>query len=371
MRGPVLALAALWSLLGAGGALAQDVTFAKKKLRSPTQETMWYRFRPGRQAVFDHLHPVLTRQGLQLDRDYFMDRDDRNCVLAVTGKPEAVALVLRAISFLDLERPQVKVSVQIAETLSIGDVQSGLNITWDRKTSERTFFRGFSMDNRPQAYLDSLLSPTVPFQGSTGEFGTVDAQGNIVSQKEYSRVGAVYMAIRAVSEVQTADILAQPSILVADGEVAQVTTGSSYPYQQVTFQGNSYIITSKPITIGVELKVTPWILGANKVKVQVFAKVENIVGFVEIAQGARNPFTDSRQISNTVILESGATLAIGGLFQHENAVVEKGVPLLSDIPLLGFLFKSYWETKKKKELLFFITPRIIQPGERPDEAGPS
>jgi pilus assembly protein CpaC len=278
-------------------------------------------------------------------------------------------VVLQAITFLDLDRPHIKVTVQIAETLDTGDVQSGINITWDRKTSERTFFRGFSMDNRPQAYLNSLLSPTIPFQGSTAEFGTVDASGNIINKKEYDQVGALYMAIRALSDEQHAEILAQPSILVAAGEEAQVKTGSSYPYQQVTFQGSSVIISTKPIEIGIEMLITPWVLGESKIKIAVKAKIENIVGFVEIAQGARNPYTDTRQINDTVILDSGTTLAIGGLFQNENTVVEKGVPLLSEIPILGLLFKSYWETNKKKELLFFLTPRIVQPGDRPDDPG--
>ena len=91
---------------------------------------------------------------------------------------------------------------------------------------------------------------------------------------------------------------------------------------------------------------------------------ENVVGFVEIAQGARNPFTDNRQISDLVTLHNGDTLAIGGLYQNEDTIVEKGVPLLMDIPLLGMLFKSYWTQKVKKELFFFITPRIVERTDR-------
>ncbi|MHC4600794.1 MAG: hypothetical protein ACYS47_17520, partial [Planctomycetota bacterium] len=193
------------------------VRFSRKKVRSKDLVTVWYRFRPlskgvpnsawpkdrpGRQMIFDHMHPVLTRQGLALNKDYFLDRDDKHGILAITGKPEVADLVLRVISYLDEDQPQIRISMRIVETLLSGDMQTGLDLSWDRKTSERTFFRGFEMDNRPQAYLDHLLSPGVPFQGTSTEFGTVDKpvdeQGNIINQEQYDRVGALYMSIRGV-----------------------------------------------------------------------------------------------------------------------------------------------------------------------------
>jgi type IV pilus assembly protein PilQ len=71
-----------------------------------------------------------------------------------------------------------------------------------------------------------------------------------------------------------------------------------------------------------------------------------------------------REIKDTVILSSGTTMAIGGLYQDEDTVVEKGVPVLSEIPILGFLFKSYRSLKTKKELRFLVRPKIVQPFDR-------
>ncbi|GEM_PF-2039560 len=349
---------------GPADAGEKNVRFFRKKLQSDKMETLWYRYRPGRQGVFDHVAQVLAKQGMAVNKHYFLDRDDKNGILAVTGPPDTVETVIKLISFLDEKRPQVRISVQIAENVKSGDIQSGLDISWDRKTSERTFFRGFQMNNKPQSYLDSLISTSVDFQGTTTEFGTVDSQGNILDQKQYDRVGAITMSIRALSEYQFSDILAQPDILVTNGVKAEVFSGGKYPYQKITFHGTSEIISTDYSDVGVTLHVTPWVISKDKIKLSIYAKVTNVVGFVEISQGARNPLTDVREISDTVILDNGSKLSIGGLYQNENAVVEKGVPLLMDIPLLGLLFKSYWTTTKKKELLVFITPRIVEPSER-------
>jgi len=357
-------LAALLFASGLCRAGDPDVRFFRKKLQSKTMETAWYRYKPGSQAVFDHVHPILARQGLALDKDYFLDRNDVMGVLAVTGPPEAVNLVLRVIAFLDEKRPQISINLRIAETLVSGDIQSGIDIGWDRKTSERTFFRGFEMNNQPQAYLDSLLSPSIPFQGTATSFGTVDSAGNIVNQEQYDKIGALYMAIRAVSEYQNSEILAQPNIMVTNGEQAAVITGAQYPFQQVTFTGTTAVISTQFKDVGITLKVTPWIIGERRIKMALEASVTNVVGFVEITQGVKNPYLDERFIKNTVMLDSGTTLAIGGLFQKETTVVEKGVPVLSDIPLLGLLFKSYWTKKQKKELRIYVTPRLIQPCDR-------
>jgi type II secretory pathway component GspD/PulD (secretin) len=116
--------------------------------------------------------------------------------------------------------------------------------------------------------------------------------------------------------------------------------------------------------VGIDLQVTPWVIGENKIRMEVSVKVTNVVGYVEIAQGVKNPYTDERFVKNTVLLTSGTTLALGGLYQKETTVIERGVPVLSEIPLLGLLFKSYWTKKQKKELRIYLTPRLIQPYDR-------
>jgi type IV pilus assembly protein PilQ len=112
------------------------------------------------------------------------------------------------------------------------------------------------------------------------------------------------------------------------------------------------------------MKVTPHIIGEDRIHIHIEATVDNQAGFVEVGPGTQYPFTSKRQVVTSVTVPSGFEVVIGGLFQKENSVVEKGVPLLSEIPILGYLFKSYWRVQTRKELLFFIQPRIVRPRAR-------
>ena len=123
MRAAVLLI--LFAVLGGVSAPARageppkpDVRFFRKKLKSKTMETAWYRYRMGRHLVFDHIHPVLARQGLALNKDYFLDRNDALGVLAVTGTPEAVDLALKVLAYLDEGHPQISINVRIVSVNS-------------------------------------------------------------------------------------------------------------------------------------------------------------------------------------------------------------------------------------------------------------
>lgn len=333
------------------------------RLVSPGKVTFWYYLKPRNRAQLQNaVVRALAQHGLQQNKDYVMDRDDTTHMVAVTADPEVADLVRDVLSFFEEEEPQIRVSIRIVETSTMADYQSGLDVSFDRKTAKETFFRGFSLSFSPKDYLDNLSQTTskVPFQGATTMFGTVDANGNVIDQKQYDRVGAVYMAIRALSSYQQANILAQPDILVSNGQKAKVQTGGRYPYQKATLAGSTVSISTTYITVGITMDVTPFLVGDDKVDIQLNVDVENVVGYVEGTQGVKNPFTQKRNINTHVVLEDGAELVLGGLFSKENTVVEKGIPLLSEIPILGLLFKSYWKTAVKKELLFFVRPKIVR-----------
>jgi type II secretory pathway component GspD/PulD (secretin) len=337
------------------------------RLVSKDKVTFWYYLKPVNRAQFQNtITRARAQHGVAAGKDYVMDRDDVTHILMVTAKPEVADLIKEILAVFEEDEPQIRVSIRIVETSTTADFQSGLDVSFDRKTAKSTFFRGFNLNFSPKDYLDNLSQTTasVPFQGASTMFGTVgvDSEGKtyVVDQKQVDRVGEIYIALQALSAYQQANILAQPDILVTNGQKAKVTTGGRYPYQKATLSGSTVSITTTFLTVGITFEVTPFLVGEDKVHLTVLATVENVVGFVEGAQGVKNPFTAKRDISTRVVLEDGAELVLGGLFTKENTVVEKGIPILSEIPILGLLFKSYWKTSVKKELLFFIRPKIIK-----------
>jgi type II secretory pathway component GspD/PulD (secretin) len=343
--------------------------FSRGKLSGEGGTTRWYRFQPLIINKKVQPHPtvvlitkVLLRYGLKEKTHYFLDARNEMGLIAISGEKKWVDLVASLLEHLEEDQDQIRVKVRVVETLTTRDLQSGIETALDRKTSKNTFFRGFSINHQPKSYLDSVLSPTIPYTGSTIGFGTVedvDAQGNFVS-KSRERVGSVSLALRALGEKQVSDIIAKPELVVVSGGRAEFKIEKKFPYQFVEIRGTSAKVYAKTLDLGVTLLVVPYLVGKNKIHLDVTAKVENQAGFVEIGPGTKMPFTSKRQIKTTVIVPSGFEIVLGGLYQKEYSVVEKGVPLLSEIPILGYLFKSYWQVLKRKELLFFIQPKISQ-----------
>jgi type II secretory pathway component GspD/PulD (secretin) len=367
IRGSRLALGlGFIALLGLGatarGGEKKPTEFSRGRVTGKAGDTVWFRYQPRVPHAINLAKAVLARHGLVHGKHIWFDLRDDVGLLAITGKRKWVKVARSLLEFLEENQPQIRVKVRIVETQTSRDLQTGLETSLERKSSKDTFFRGFSINNQPKSYLDSILSPTIPFTGTSLGFGTVDdvdAQGNFVS-KTRERVGAVTLALRAMGEKQVADLLAKPDLMVVPGEPAEFKIHKQFPYQYVEIRGTSAKVFAKTLPLGVTLKLTLFVVGKDRVQMDVDALVENQAGFVEIGPGTKLPFTSKRQIKTTVTVPSGFEVVVGGLFQNDYSVVEKGVPLLSEIPILGYLFKSYWRVQKRKELLFFIQPKIME-----------
>ncbi len=344
----------------------KEARFSRGKLKGPAGETVWYRFKSKESHIRDLVTKVLGRYGLKNGKDFTLHAHDHLGLLAITGSKDNVDLFRSLLEFLEEDQPQIKISVRIVETLSNRDLQTGLEVNLDRKSSKDTFFRGFTIRNQSESYIDSLLTSKIQYAGTSFGFGTVDevdAEGNFVS-KSRERVGSVSMAMRALGEHQVANILAKPELLVVSGTQAKITTLQRIPYQTVQLRGNSANIRIKELPIGISMQIKAYLIGEDSIQMDILTTVNTQAGVVEVGPGIKNPYTSDRRVKTTVTVPSGFEVILGGLFQKESSVVEKGVPLLSDIPILGLLFKSYWKVQKRKELLFFIQPTIVKPSAR-------
>jgi len=338
-----------------------ETAFSGERLHGKAGETLWFRFEPGNPGAVDLVQRVLGRYGLAQGQHYWCDRNDPLGLLAVTGEARYVDLIRSVLGFLVEQQPQVRVKVRIVETYSSRDLQSGVETSLDRKTAKDTFFRGYRMSHLPSAYLDSIVTTTSPFGGTTAGFGTVntvDAKGNFISASR-DREGAADLALRAIGEHQASKVLAEPDLLVLNGTLATISTGQNYPYQKILITGATARVEVETLKLGVTLNLTPFVVGDDRIHLVIDALVENQAGLVETGSGTKYPFTSRRSVKTSVIVPSGFEVVIGGLFQKEFSVAEKGVPLFSDIPLIGLLFKSYWRVQKRRELHFFIRPRLV------------
>jgi pilus assembly protein CpaC len=188
-----------------------------------------------------------------------------------------------------------------------------------------------------------------------GAFDPLDAfQAGIVHFP--SGIGAV---LQALATKGYAKILAEPNLLVKSGLKGKLHAGSRIPYSIVTTTGGESNQTIEYIDVGVKLEFDPVVMDDGTIALKINpAEVSTIAGVLEVNG---YPIIDTRTVSTDVELKDGESLIMAGLLQEEQIKSMSKIPLIGDIPILGALFRSTQNELREKELVFFITPKLITP----------
>jgi type IV pilus secretin PilQ/predicted competence protein len=173
------------------------------------------------------------------------------------------------------------------------------------------------------------------------------------------------LTLRLLNEDSDAEFLANPRIVTADNREAKIEITRNQPVPQLNF--NEQTATAvfggfQDKKFGNTLLVTPSVNKDNFVTLSVKPEISNKVGdatFVFAGATVASPVIDTRSLNSNVLIKSGDTLAIGGLMQDEVTKGRTKVPIMGDIPILGYLFQEHLNARVKRNLLVFVTPTII------------
>lgn len=285
--------------------------------------------------------------------------DKNNNALVVTASPTDWLTLKDVISRLDIPRDQVYVEGLILETNVTRAKGFGVN-----------FVGAYGQGNAQRAGLNSpdlttLLSgnPTSINGFFTGiGFGgtrTISLPGGGTA-----KVNSVNALVRAIATHNNSNVLATPQILALDNTQAVFEVGETVPVRNLqTGQGGVSTSNFTPQTASLKLTITPQI---NKVTRFVKLKInQRIDAFQEVDQSIQTAGngvpTTIRSAETEVMVRDRDTIAMGGLLRDRDTVTFSKVPVLGDIPVLGWLFKSKSRSVNKVNLLFFMTPRILAP----------
>jgi general secretion pathway protein D len=170
---------------------------------------------------------------------------------------------------------------------------------------------------------------------------------------------AIQSDIWALVSEGKARVLASPKILTQDGLSASILTGDSLPIRVTTPVGVGGVgaVSSQVeyINVGVNLQILPRVTGNGGVDADIYSQVSSVTGF----DSSGDPQISTRQAQTKVNLLEGQTLVIGGLLQQRDIRNLQKVWLLGDIPLVGYLFRFYTETKQNTNLVITVTPHIV------------
>ena len=202
--------------------------------------------------------------------------------------------------------------------------------------------------NRPANSSAATATGNVNLPGSTAGTG-----GLLVSLFGAGDTQTLTMEINASDVDGKTKNIASPRVVTGDKSEATIESGVEIPYQQGGTASVAATVAFKKAVLS--LKVTPQITPDDRVNMKV-AVSQDVVG--TIYSGV--PSINTKQVSTQVLVDNGGTVVIGGIYTQDDTSTKQQVPLFGDIPILGWLFKNDTTIKNKKELLIFITPRILK-----------
>ncbi len=257
-----------------------------------------------------------------------------NNSLVIKASADEYKSILSALSRLDVVPPLVMVEVTIAEVVLNDQLKFGVEWFFKKKQQDATF-----------SGIDTgrILSK---FPGFSYFFNAADVQ----------------VVVNAVSDVTSVKIVSSPKVMVMDNKTATLQIGDQVPIitgttQAVTSVDAPVIQTVKYYDTGVILKVTPQVNAGGLISMDINQEVSNVAP--DSSQGVNSPTIQQRKISSTIAIQSGQAVVLGGLIRDQKAVSNTGVPLLSQLPSVGDIFKSSGTKSDRTELIVIISPKVI------------
>ena len=288
--------------------------------------------------------------------------DKANNALVVTASPTDYLTIKEVIKKLDIARDQVYVEGMIMETSVNRSTGFGISIVgaYGSGGAGRAGFTGGSGD------LAALLSGNITSLG--GLFAGLGAGKKITTKGPNGQdieINSVNALITAVAANSDTNVLATPQILALDNTEASFEVGETVPIPEQTNTANGSTQTSvKQQKVALTLKITPQINKVTRfIKLKIDQKIEDFSQRA-LTSGVGGVATTTRSAVTTVVVRDKDTIAMGGLMRDNEVVKVNKVPLLGDIPVVGWLFKNQSKDVNKVNLLFFLTPKILSSYEK-------
>jgi len=290
--------------------------------------------------------------------------DERTNTLMITDTPSRVEAIEKLVRELDRPVRQVQIESRIVIASSefahaIG-VRFGVNALHNKRNILAVSGDGVGADLLNPATDprdDGLLDlPGIPDRynvnlpvadSNAGSIGISFLAGNVLLDLE----------LTALEAEGDGEIISTPRVVTANQAEAYIQQGVEIPYEQAASSGATAVQFKEAV---LELKATPLITPDNRVQLDLEVKQDSVGEIYQTGRGGSVPSIDTRELSTSVLVNNGETIVLGGIFQDERTRKADRVPYLSSIPVVGNLFKRRANENKKRELLIFVTPTIVE-----------
>jgi type IV pilus assembly protein PilQ len=277
--------------------------------------------------------------------------DERTNTLLLRDTQTSIDEAKILVDALDIPIKQVliesrMVTVRDNASESLG-VQWGLSNTMSNGGVSGSLTGADSIASGVVPSISDRLNVALPVSNPAGRIGVQIARlldGTIID-----------LELSALESENKGEVIASPRITVANQHEAYIEQGTEIPYVQATSSGATSVEFKKAV---LSLKVTPHITPDNRIIMDLVVTQDTRGDTVSTSTGDAVAI-DTQEISTQVLVENGETIVLGGIFQQSSSNDVRKVPLLGDLPFVGYLFKNSSEVLEKRELLIFVTPKIL------------
>ncbi len=285
--------------------------------------------------------------------------DKATNTISVVGDPETYAKVEALLDKLDIPRDQIFVEALIIETTLEEGAKFGVEWIAGGGNNSTAGVGAFTTEGNAIDLQSPVLEGNPPnFSALPGGF-SLGVLGNIITYEgvKFPTLSALVNAIKSKSGI---NILSKPQLLTLDNEEAEVFVGENRPYLISTkFDANNNPVQTYDYRdVGIRLKILPHLVDNDTILLSIYQEVKKVISNATTDNAA--PITLTRSTNTTVKVKDNMTIVISGLIKNDESVTEKKVPLLGDIPILGYLFRATEKTSEKTNMMVFINTRIIR-----------
>ncbi len=285
--------------------------------------------------------------------------DQRTNTIILTDVEEKIAEFRRLVREIDIPIRQVEIEARII--IASTEFRKEIGVRWGaqglRNPGNGQLGFGGSLEN-----FSSPNNPIENFGGSGGtilvnedalavDLGVANPTGRFALELLTNNT-FIDLELSAAQNDGVLEVVSQPKVLTGDKQKAVIRAGTEIAYRSQTSSGATDVEFKEAV---LKLEVTPQITPDNRVIMDLLVSKDS----VQEVEGGGEPRINITDVTTQALVGDGQTLVLGGIFEMEDENIESKVPLLGDIPLVGRLFRNKLDRRDKREILIFITPRII------------
>jgi len=274
--------------------------------------------------------------------------EKRTNSLIITDLPTNLDAVSQMALQLDSQTPQIEITAKLVDVDATA-IQS-IGVVWNHGFQNSQFVK--DNQNIP-VYLKPATSTTGNEQLGSGVNTGIASPAGRITVGLFQKWGDLEAQLQVLASMNKANIISNPRITTVDNREAKIVVGQKIPLIVQDVAGNP---VSQLQTVGIQLKVTPHLTSEKKIIMDLHPEVSDLASGATVQGGL---IINTSEADTRVMVDDGQTAVIGGLIRTNETLVHAGVPILKDIPLVGLLFSSKSTSKQNRELIIFVTPKLV------------